>query len=449
MIFFVVIALSIIIWFNRSLALRGILIFSLAIPKSFETTAIFSINILGFNVLYSDLLVGIAIIAWILMPNAKYLRVKEIKKIKIAIYLLVYLAIIGILRGLLLSDNVSQILFDSRPIFYYVIIIVSMDVFGNEKDLIKISKSILIGLSLYCVFILSYFILKSAHPFYDLLTTVMAGFSSRIAFHNDIYLLFGFPILIYLIKRSSLSNKLPYLFLLILFTFQLMITMSRTLLFLSILSILLSLYKLNGRSFNSNFSPRIFIKVAMQSVIIIVPVVFCFYLFFPNLIGDGFSIFLDYTTSRYTGIFQEQYSGHVQPRINLIETGINQITAAPIFGHGFGHFFTVKGWHQALSFIDNSYVTLWIRMGLVGILPFSLIFFYYYKILAKYRKYQRMNSNLHLQALNSSIPIGLILILVNCLNVSFLVNSTAILPLCIILGSTIGFWNREIMKSNS
>ena len=69
MILYAFIALSTILLFNKNLALRGVLIFSLAIPTSFETTSFFSINVAGFNFLYTDLLVGIAIIAWILTPN--------------------------------------------------------------------------------------------------------------------------------------------------------------------------------------------------------------------------------------------------------------------------------------------------------------------------------------------------------------------------------------------
>ena len=203
MILYAFLALSTILLFNKNIALRGILIFSLAIPTSFETTSFFSINIAGFNFLYTDLLVGIAIIVWILTPNKTPLGRKFIKKIKIVIFILIYLTIIGVLKSLLLFDNVSQIFYDSRPIFYYIMIIVSMDVFSSERDMIKISKSLLIGLTIYCVFTLSYFILNFEHPFYELFSTITIGFDNRIAFHNDIYFLFGFPILIYLIKRSS------------------------------------------------------------------------------------------------------------------------------------------------------------------------------------------------------------------------------------------------------
>ena len=444
MILYAFIALSTILLFNKNLALRGVLIFSLAIPTSFETTSFFSMNVAGFNFLYTDLLVGIAIIAWILTPNKIPLGRKFIKKIKIVIFILIYLTIIGVLKSLLLYDNVSQILYDSRPIFYYIMIIVSMDVFSSEKDMMKISKSVLIGLTIYCVFTLSYFILNFEHPFYELFSTITIGFNNRIAFHNDIYFLFGFPILIYLIKRSSLSKKPLYLFLLILFMTQLIVTMSRTLFFLSILSIIFTFYNVNKKSFDTNFSFIIFFKGIWQFVFTITLVVFSFYLFFPNLIGDSFLIFYEYSISRYTGLFDNQYSAHVLPRINLIEAGIEQITTAPIFGHGFGHFFTVKGWTTQLSFIDNSFVTLWIRIGLIGIFIFLLIFFYYFKVLAMYNKFKIINNNKYIQALISSAPIALILILINCLNVSFLVNSTAVLPLCIILGSTVGFLTREI-----
>jgi hypothetical protein len=449
MILYAFIVLSIILLLNKNLALRGILIFSLAIPTSFDSTSFFSINIGGFNFLYTDLLVGIAIIVWILTPNTNPIRSKFIKNIKIVIYILIYLTIVGVLKSLLLFENVSQILYDSRPIFYYIMIIISMDVFSSEKDMIKISKSILLGLTIYCVFTLSYFIYNIEHPLHELFSIKAIGFNNRIAFHNDIYFLFGFPILIYLTKRSSLSKKSLYLFLLILFMAQLIVTMSRTLFVLSILSVIFSFYKVNKKSFDSNFSLRVFFKVIRQFVFTITFIVFSFYLFFPNLIGDSFLIFYEYSISRYTGLFEDQYSAHVLPRINLIEAGIEQIINAPIFGHGFGHFFTVKGWIQKLSFIDNSFVTLWIRIGLVGIFIFSLIFFYYFKVIAVYKKLKIINNNKHIQALISSAPIALSLILINCINVSFLVNSTAVLPLCIILGSTIGFWTREIVKSNN
>lgn len=191
-----------------ALFIHGLLVLSLVLPTSQVTTQVLSVTLLGYHVLFTDILVGMLLACWLLLDVLTYhRRAKGVvvgRRARQVVALLLLWAICGVLWGLAQDRDLSVILYDARPIFYYPVLFVSMHFLGNERDVEQVSKEFILGLAAYSVFILSYYLLQDAHPLFTVLSDQIATYGDRIVFVNENYLIIGVPMVVLLLMRRRL-----------------------------------------------------------------------------------------------------------------------------------------------------------------------------------------------------------------------------------------------------
>ncbi len=422
---------------NIRLLFRIIIIVSVGLPTSYLTTHVFSLSIAGFHVLYTDFLVGIAIISWLIHSINKSKREKKsktINSIQKLIFLLLIWNILEVIRGLLIYSNISLIFYDSRPIFYYAIILIVIDTTVSRQDIIKATRAFIVGLIIYSFITIFFIFFHSSNQLALVMQSMMTHFLGRIAFQNDFYFVFAFPLLIFIFRFTRKRHtKIIVLLVAVLFIAKVIISMSRTLSVLVVLSSMFSVFASNEKvnifsNFFKNSKKMIFLTIIATILLVSVKIVLT-YVFKYNF--DAFlSTYLGRFTNYNTNAFE---AAQIMPRKIMFLTGFREALSSAVFGHGYGYLFEIKGWDVPISFIDSSWITIMIRMGIIGLLIILTIIIKYSRFLSISLRNLNFRIDPQLYIYIRSLQIGggffLIISLVN----SLMVNSTVILPLLILI----------------
>lgn len=454
----IVIIISILLSFIRPhLLSRFIFILSLALPTSHGTTHSFSLLIANFHFLYTDILLLILVLPWLLRKIIKPIKTGYSIIYKFKRLLLIFLGwgLICVLIGLLKSFDLNQIFYDLRPIFYYIIIFVAMDSYKSEQRLVYLSTDLVLGLILYCTITLSIVFLKTSHPLYSIFEEVFVGFQGRIVFANDLYFLFALPLLVFIFKEFHIKffYKVLIILILMLFIIKVFVSMSRMLIVLAFISLVIPIIwdktkVIKSKIYKNNVISKIVLVISL-TLISLLTLNFGIAILF----GENSSEFVSSIYGRFTNYNDSQWQAtHITPRATMFFTGISEVFKSPLFGHGYGYMFDINSqeWSgMKISFIDSSLITLWIREGLIGILILMALILRYYQLFSCAIRNAEINRNLFIRALNNSIyGGGICFIFISIFN-SILVNSTAILPFLILCGATLGFWDEKLSLSKN
>jgi O-antigen ligase len=316
-----------------------------------------------------------------------------------------------------------------------------MEYLGDERTLVSTIKGFIVGIVLYSVLTLSYFLVGSAHPLASLFETQRYSFVTRITYHNENYFLIAFPLLLLLILqlKGGLTKKIWLMAGLVLLSSQLFISLNRTTLVLVVASIGISLvfYEMFWR--RSGLLKSSFSTILLVGGLILVIGYLLITQILPALYGVNSLEFLSHWMGRFDITSRYVYQASVANRIDMFRAGLQAILDSPVFGHGYGFLFRIKGWIGLVSFIDSTWITVWIRSGLVGVaLLFGIVVIYSRSILRVLRSGDVQN--VYVRVFYCALAGGGIGLLIQSLvKDSMLINSTAVLPLLIIVGASMQY----------
>ena len=424
----------------------SLLIFSsIIIPGSHSNTDIFGINLMGFNFNFIDLLF-VSILTSILIKIFLF-KIHKINFNNLSIKVLPYLIynLICLLIGIIIYDDLSQSLYDSRVVFYYGILLINLKDFGFYLSIKNLVYTLFLGLFFYCLMVFSIFIFVESHPLFVYFKDGNSFTLGRLIFQQEYLFLIAFPLILSLITSNTISKKVKFLIFIALIAFfaKIFLSMSRGMIAFLILTILPytiikiknhSLY-LNKKVFFKNFKILFFGFIA--SVIIFIFVL-------PNLLDDSENV-INYFVGRFTEIFQVDSSRfvatHISNRLIMWETGISEAFKALIFGHGYGYTFSIDypEWSgMKLSFIDSTFITIIIRTGLLGLFLYSRVYFVVLKKIRAIIKHLKSNETFH-SIYFRNLYISLIVLMFYSFTNSFLVFSISVFPLLLILNLSFNY----------
>lgn len=436
-----------------ALYMQVLLVVLLAVPAGFTTTHIFSIQVGAYNILYTDVLVGIVVLRWSLdrvsSRGRSFTGGVVLRRLSALVAVLLMYSIFSLFRGLLEFDQFAQSMYDARPIFYYVIILIAFDYLQTLRSLERLTSSILIGLFLYSIFVLSYFLAPSGHPLAAAQELNTWASTNRIGFSNGNYFVLAIPIALMLLadRRVATYARIEVFLGLIVYFAVLVLSMSRTNVVTSVLSIALfhivysHFYHSRTRINNSVIRMIVVIAVLLAGILI------AFDQVIPFTLGDTSQSTLDVFFRRFDLSSAAAYEAHVVPRIVMLRTAISLILQNPILGYGFGYQFALQGWSSLVTFVDNSFLTAWIRLGLVGFLSLIGLIVMLLQSTQSLLRHARPSHSLYAQILVASLAGGAIPLLSISLNASWLVSSSAVIPLIIIAGAIMGFSTQHESES--
>ena len=423
------------------LLLKLLLLLSTFIPTSHETSQYFSIKLLGYHFLFIDIVLGILIIGYftnILLNNYNRSTVAYYSSIKKSISLFLIWVALGMLRGLINNYNLSEVFYDTRPLLYFLIIIIAMKFVQKEKELLELVYTFLVGIGIYLIFTFVAAILGTSAVFFIILENLYLSFNGRIAFQNDLYLLIIIPLslLTAINLKNNLRLNLIFFLLLVLSVFQLAMTMSRGLLFLTFVSVFISIYYF----FKQDNRNIIFRNIALPLTLSILAVLITTGYLIPNTVDIHFSDFLFNYISRFTNYADANwYSAHVLPRFFMGEVAIEIISKSFLIGHGLGYMFEIPTWSTKAGFVDSSFLTIWIKLGIIGLILLSRILIQISKQIKFSFVRFKGNSNVVIRIFYSSLMGNIIVFSTLFFTNSFFTNSTATLPFLILFGATMGY----------
>jgi hypothetical protein len=449
MLYILISTLLIISFLNPRIYISLLLFLAIITPGSHAQTDIFGFSFIGFNinlidVLFLSLILSITIKIIVNKSNKIYYNDLTVKILPFLIYNLVC-----VLIGILLYDDISRSLYDSRVIFYYGIFLIKLKDFGFNLSIKNMVYVLFFGLFVYCFMVFSIFIFVESHPLFVYFEEGNSFTLGRLIFQQEFLFLLAFPLILGLITSHKINIKIKFILFILLITFsaKVFLSMSRGMIAFIILTILPftiikiknhSLY-LNKKVFFKNFKILFFGFIA--SVIIFIFVL-------PNLLDDSENV-IRYFFTRFYGIFESDssqwFDTHISNRLIMWKTGFNEVFKSFLFGHGYGYAFTIDHpeWSGIkLSFIDSTFITIMIRSGLIGLI---LYLRFYFRTLKESRKIYRFINDK--ESFNSiyykSISISLIVLLLYSINNSLLVFSISIFPFLIILNLSLFRANYE------
>lgn len=440
-------------WAKPALYVLGMLVVALALPAGFTTTQIFSVEVGEYNVLYTDVLFGIIVLRWILGHASGGKRSPTVsvisRRLSSLIAILFIYSIFSLFRGLLEYGRFAQSMYDARPVFYYIVILIAFDYLQTKQNMERLSKSILVGLFLYSTFVLSYFLAPIGHPLSAAQEMNSWAYANRIGFSNGTYLILGIPMAVWLImsRRVARYVRIWIFFALIAFIAVLVLSMSRTTAVTSVLSILLS-YIVYSRFYRGHTRKSVLaIRLFLIALLVLIGVFISIDQVIPLVLGDSSQYALDTFARRFDLTSAPAYEAYVVPRIVMLHTAISLILQNPVLGYGLGYQFELLGWSGPVTFIDNSFLTIWIRLGLIGFLSLIGLIVLAFQSTQRLLRYVHLPDSPYAQILIVSLAGGSISLLIVSLNASWLVTTSAVVPLLIIAGAIMGFSTQHESES--
>ncbi|GMU26285.1 MAG: hypothetical protein AMXMBFR16_11900 [Candidatus Uhrbacteria bacterium] len=445
-------------WVKPALYMQGLLVVGLVLPAGFTTTQIFSIQISKYNVLYTDVLLGIVVLRWIMgqisgRRHSLTVGVVSRRLLALIAVLLIY-SVFSLIRGLLEYGRFAQSMYDARPVFYYLVILIAFDYLQTQQDMERLSKSILIGLALYSSFVLSYFLAPVDHPLSAAQELNAWAYANRIGFSNGAYLILGIPMTLWLLmsRRMTMYAKIWIFFALIAFIAVLVLSMSRTTALTLVLSIILSHIVYSRAYHNRTRMSILVVRLFLITSLVLIGILIAIDHVIPLVLGESGQYTLETFARRFDLSSATAYEAYVAPRIVMLRTAVSLILQNPILGYGMGYQFGLLGWSGQVTFVDNSFLTIWIRLGLVGFLSLIVLIGLLFQSTRRLLRLSHLPDSPYARILIVSWAGGAIPLLILSLNTSWLVTSSAVIPLLIIAGAIVGFstqHERESIASHS
>ena len=428
-------------WVKPKLYIQCLFLIGLVLPAGFTTTQIFSVNIGNYNLLFTDIMVALVLVRWMFEKLTKRVGIRFSKQLTISVVVMTGWAIFSAVRGLLqYSGNANIVFYDVRPVFYYIVVLIAADLAGDKEDIKLLSKNLILGSVLYSGFLLSYFIIPNNHP----LTPIMqlSGWASvnRVGFTNGDIFLMVIPMILLIIvgKDRTILEKTILWAVLILITVVLVLSMSRVTFLLMPISVLLSLALYSQRKQKGLrwiwFATHLFLLVIIFVVVITLTV-----FVFPWFLGSSAQNTLEIFLGRFDLSSESSQEVHILPRLVMIRTAAELILHNPILGYGFGFQFRIDGWEVPVTFIDNSWFTAWIRLGIIGITCLGNLVILFARSVNRLLAYPKQSRDEYSSTFLISLAGSGIPLLIHSLNNSWLISSTAILPMLIIVGAVISY----------
>ena len=449
MLFILLSILLVISFLKPRIYIALILFFAIITPGSHAQTDIFGFSFIVFNVnlidvLFISLILSIIFKIILNKSNKIYYNDLTVKILPFLIY-----SLVCVLIGILLYDDISRSLYDSRVVFYYGIFLIKLKDFGFYLTIKNMVYVFFFGLFVYCFMVFSIFIFVESHPLFIYFEEGNSFTLGRLIFQQEFLFLLAFPLILGLITSPKILIKIKFLLFILLITFsaKVFLSMSRGMIFFIILTILpFTIIKIKNHSLYLNKKAFFKILKIFSFGFIVSVIIFIFVL--PNLLDDSENV-IRYFFTRFYGIFESdasQWVGtHVSNRLIMWKTGFVEIFKSFLFGHGYGYSFSIDHpeWSGIkLSFIDSTFVTIMIRSGLIGLI---LYLRFYFRALKQSRKIYKLIDDK--ESFNSiyynSLNIFFIVLLLYSINNSLLVFSISIFPFLLILNLSLDRANYE------
>lgn len=154
----------------------------------------------------------------------------------------------------------------------------------------------------------------------------------------------------------------------------------------------------------------------------------------PFIWGDEYETILTYYTSRFSNYGDSAFQDtHLNNRFEMWYTGFREFFISPIIGHGNGYYFSINSqeWDNKVSFIDSGMLTILIRLGLFGFIPF--IFMMAIIIKSSFLRINADKGNTILTKLQQSYFNGIVAFFIYSFFNSTIITSTAIFPFLILV----------------
>jgi len=364
------------------------------------------------------------------------------------IAVLVIYSTFALIRSLLEYGRFAQSLYDARTIFYYIVILIAFDYLQTRRSIEQLSRNMLIGLALYSLFVLSYFLAPVGHPLAAAQEVNNWAYANRIGFSTGYYLILGVPMaLLLLIGRDTAKTAKIWIFsALIAFLAVSVFSMSRTNTAAILLSLSLSYALYHRRYANQTRTNVVIMRLLVITFVLLVGVYLAVNWLIPLVLGESAQFTLETFLRRFDLNSVASYEGHVVPRIIMFREAVSLILHNPVLGYGFGYQFALAGWSVPVTLVDNSFLTIWIRLGLVGFLSFMGLILLLFKSIKRLLRNAHLLGNPYAQVLVISLAGGAIPLLIVSLNASWLITSSAVMPLLIIAGAIMGFSTQHESK---
>lgn len=265
----------------------------------------------------------------------------------ILLILWVFLVLIGFARAVQFGNNLTDILRDLRiPICYLCLIPLIINLRLRIGEVRYVIKAACVGIAVFTILDLISLATNSLLMNFRN-EKMVAGLGNRLVYGNEIIPVFMMPLMIWGFRNKLWSGRLTgyVIFVAIILTF---IAYKRTLLGLWIIALVLT--GLMGLRFKR--------KLRFFALIIL-----CTIVFVPFFLNTKLY-------ERISGAF-EGVEGSYQVRMFAYATNAVKILDHPLVGHGFGArmLVSLKGVHgqgHEHTFVDNSYITVLYKVGILG-----------------------------------------------------------------------------------
>ena len=432
----IILTILILSFYSLQSAFFVMIILALVIPDGAGVYQYFSLEIGGFNIRALEIILGSLLISWVIqMIMGRY-------KFKVSIcsaLILIFLAYLGfsVYIGMSNDARLTDVMNDLRGMGYYIVIFLALSIFsGQEKEkdkkLEKVSESLVLGSAIFAILFFIFYYLRTF--IIHTLGLDFPDFGNRFNFRNTS--IFFIPVafcLNYLFQKIRGQKKAFYLICLILIIGAALISGTRTLWAAILLTIILGVLVLVSKKS---------IKLGSLVVVIVLCSIFILGLSQLSFVHDS-EIY--YEIVKRTRTFEDiWYDASYRFRVNVSAQALEEIKESPVFGMGLGVPIRVehaKAFSE-IPYIDNSWITLVYKTGLIGGGLFLAIWIAFIVELAKaYRLIKNENSRSFLVPVIVVLP-GIILF---SLSTVMLINYQATL----ILGSLMGIVGALYLKAKA
>ena len=430
----IVLAILILSFYSLTSAFFVMLVLALVIPDGAGAYQYFSLEIAGFNIRALEIILGSLLISWVIqMIMGRY-------KFKISIcstLILIFLAYLGfsVYLGMSNDARLTDVMNDLRGMGYYIVIFLALSIFSTQekdKKLDKVSESLALGSAIFALLFFVFYYLRTF--IIHTLGLDFPDFGNRFNFRNTS--IFFIPVafcLNYLFQKIFSQKKAFYLICLFFILGAALISGTRTLWAAVLITVILGIFVLVSKKS---------IKLGSLVVAVVLFSVFVFGLTQLSFVNDSE---MYYEIVKRTRTFDDiWYDSSYRFRVNVSAQAYEEIKESPVFGMGLGVPIRVEHANafSEIPYIDNSWITLVYKTGIVGGVIFLAIWIAFIAELSlAYKKSKDEKVRNFLIPIIVSIP-GILLF---SLSTVMLINYQATL----ILGSIMGITGAIYLKAKS
>ncbi|MFH1509301.1 MAG: O-antigen ligase family protein [bacterium] len=359
-------------WKNLPTALGVLAALVLLIPEGVGAWSYFSINLLGFNIRYIELVLLVILGVWLfkLLIGSEKWRSYVTGTILISAPLILWLAVAsyhGILNGSALTDFMNDI----RSFSYYLVILPVITSLKSNEDRDKLLSAFIFGAAGFSIL---FFALSYIESFVvGLMGLSFPGLFQelRFNFRNTSFFFLPWLLSIVFIKyETKPSLKIMYLLSLLAITLGVILSQTRTLwavlVACGIIFLVLSVWQ-------KQMKWQTVLKSLALILIIVTLLISIPWVRDSKLYGQTLERVKTLTNINYADDASYRFRVSVTPQI------IEETKENPVFGVGLGQPVRIEYRNQFydLPYIDNSYLMIAYKAGVPGLLAMLAFFLYY------------------------------------------------------------------------